>query len=66
MTFGVNGRVLDKTNDEVIKEADHCLYEGKMTGRNRIVCTDGRVLLPDGSFSTVEEERRKTGETEDE
>ena len=53
MTFGVNGKAWDKTQDEVIKEADECLYYGKETGRNRIVCTDGRVLLPDGKFSTV-------------
>ncbi|MBR4759792.1 MAG: diguanylate cyclase, partial [Lachnospiraceae bacterium] len=59
MSFGVNGRVWDKTQDEVIKEADECLYYGKETGRNKIVCTDGRVLLPDGTFSTIAAEINK-------
>ncbi|MBO4336977.1 MAG: GGDEF domain-containing protein, partial [Lachnospiraceae bacterium] len=65
MSFGVNGRVLDKTMDDVIREADNCLYDGKLTGRDKIVCTDGRVLLPDGEFSTVLAEREKYGVEEE-
>ncbi len=73
MTFGVNGKVWNKTQDEVIKEADECLYYGKETGRNKIVCTDGRVLLPDGEFSTVaaeinraqQQKAEESDETED-
>ena len=57
MSIGVNGRIWNKSLDEVIKEADSALYEGKENGRNRIVVTDGRVLLPDGTFSDVEEQR---------
>ena len=57
MTFGANGKVWNKTMDDVIKEADHCLYDGKQTGRNRIVTTEGKVFLEDGSVIMMEEER---------
>ncbi len=59
MTFGVNGSVRNKTMDDVIKEADRCLYDGKETGRNRIVTVDGNIYLPDGSVTTIENERAK-------
>ncbi|MCR4690483.1 MAG: sensor domain-containing diguanylate cyclase [Lachnospiraceae bacterium] len=51
MSFGVNGRVWDKDMEDVIKEADMCLYVGKESGRDRIVVTDGRVLLSDGTYT---------------
>ena len=52
--------------EDVIKEADMCLYVGKESGRDRIVVTDGRVLLPDGSYTkahiSLPREEEDTGE----
>jgi len=43
-TFGLNGKIVGRSFDEIIKEADECLYRGKTGGRDRIVITTGKVI----------------------
>lgn len=43
-TFGLNGEIVGRSFDEIIKDADECLYKGKTGGRNRIVLTTGKVI----------------------
>ena len=43
-TFGVNGNILGHSYDEIVNDADECLYKGKTGGRDRIVFTDGKVI----------------------
>ncbi len=43
-TFGVNGDILGHSYDEIVNNADECLYKGKAGGRDRIVFTDGKVI----------------------
>lgn len=44
LTVGVNGSIIEHSLNEIVKDADECLYKGKLNGRNRVVFTDGRVV----------------------
>lgn len=46
LSGGMNGIIVGKTFDQVVKLADDQLYQAKETGRNRIITTDGEVILP--------------------
>lgn len=46
LSVGMNGAIVGHTFDEIVKGADDMLYEGKQQGRNRIVTTEGEVILP--------------------
>ncbi len=41
LTAGVNGSIIGHSFNEIVKNADECLYKGKTDGRNRVVFTDG-------------------------
>lgn len=47
LTFGISGDIAGHSFDEIIKEADNRLYKGKEGGRNRIITSDGNIILPD-------------------
>lgn len=46
MSAGINGNIIGNDFDTVVKEADACLYDAKETGRNRIITTEGEVIMP--------------------
>lgn len=46
LTAGMNGNIIGHNFDQIIKQADDMLYEGKEGGRDRIVTTQGDVILP--------------------
>lgn len=43
VTIGVTAGVVEKKIDEIVKEADNALYEGKENGRDRVVCSRSRT-----------------------
>ncbi len=45
LSFGLNAMIVGKTFDEIINEADECMYRGKEGGRDRILVTDGTEIL---------------------
>ena len=44
LTAGVNGEIIESTFDEIVNRADECLYQGKTSGRDRVVFTSGTVI----------------------
>lgn len=44
LTAGVNGEIIESTFDEIVNRADECLYQGKTSGRDRVVFTTGTVI----------------------
>lgn len=46
LSVGMNGTIVGSDFDTVIKIADDMLYQGKESGRNRIVTTEGETILP--------------------
>lgn len=46
LSGGINGSIVGEDFDNVVKRADDQLYQAKETGRNRIITTEGEVILP--------------------
>ena len=44
LTVGVNGDIIGRSFDEIVNNADECLYKGKTGGRDRVVFTNGKVI----------------------
>lgn len=46
LSAGMNGNIVGYNFDKIVKLADDMLYQGKQSGRDRIVTTQGEVILP--------------------